>query len=142
MVSEASRATAPTSALFEGACRRLPEVTSTQTGPSSSMRVQNTASLGNIPANTILTRSPHPGNIPDRLAIRQSNDETRLPAGPFRCGQKDISGIFAGSDGAISIIENTVGFAFDGDPRSSGSGSLTAVEATVPCLSRLRPYRR
>jgi hypothetical protein len=48
------------------------------------------------------------------------------------------SGIFAGVDGAIPIIDNTVAFAFDGDPFSSGSGSLTTVEATVAIAHRLR----
>ena len=47
-------------------------------------------------------------------------------------------GTFAGSDGAISIIDNTVAFGFDGDPFSSGSGSLTTVEATVAIAHRLR----
>jgi len=49
-----------------------------------------------------------------------------------------VSGIFAGIDGAFPIIDNTVGFAFDGDPFSSGSGSLTTVEATVAIAHRLR----
>jgi hypothetical protein len=49
-----------------------------------------------------------------------------------------VSGIFADPEGAITIIDNTVGFAFDGDPFSSGSGSLTTVEATVVVANRLR----
>lgn len=48
------------------------------------------------------------------------------------------SGIFADAEGAITIIDNTVAFAFDGDPFSSGAGSLTTVEATVVIANRLR----
>jgi hypothetical protein len=48
------------------------------------------------------------------------------------------SGVFAGVDGATAIIDNTVGFAFDGNPFSSGSGSLTTVEATVAIGHRLQ----
>ena len=49
-----------------------------------------------------------------------------------------VSGVFAGVDGAIPIIDNSVGFAFDGNPFSSGSGSLTAVEATIAIANRPR----
>ena len=48
------------------------------------------------------------------------------------------SGVFADADGSITIIDNHVGFAFDGDPFSSGSGSLTTVEASVAIARRLR----
>jgi hypothetical protein len=49
-----------------------------------------------------------------------------------------VSGFFSGTDGAFSIIDNTVGLAFDGDSFSSGSGSLTSVEASVVIARRLR----
>jgi hypothetical protein len=49
-----------------------------------------------------------------------------------------VVGIFGGVDGTIPIIDNSVGFAFDGDPFSSGSGSLTAVEATILIANRPR----
>src|SRR5262245_25994370 len=50
-----------------------------------------------------------------------------------------VSGIFAGAGGAISIVDTTTGvLSFDGDPYSSGSGSLTAVEANVLIANRLR----
>ena len=48
------------------------------------------------------------------------------------------SGIFADLEGAISIIDNTVAFTFDGDPFSSGSGTLTTVEATIAIAQRPR----
>ena len=50
-----------------------------------------------------------------------------------------VSGVFAGAGGAVSIVDTTAGvIAFEGDPYSSGSGSLTAVEANVLIANRLR----
>jgi hypothetical protein len=49
-----------------------------------------------------------------------------------------VSGFFTGTNGSIPVIDNTVGLAFDGDAFSSGSGSLTTVEASVVIARRLR----
>src|SRR5262249_2877242 len=49
-----------------------------------------------------------------------------------------VSGIFGGTGGAISIVDTTTGvLRFEGDPYSSGSGSVTAVEANVLLAQRL-----
>jgi len=51
----------------------------------------------------------------------------------------NVSGVFAGSGGAISIVDTTTGaIAFEGDPYSSGSGSLTVVQADIVIANRLR----
>jgi len=50
----------------------------------------------------------------------------------------NVSGVFVGA-GAISIADSTTGpITFEGDPYSSGSGSLTVVQADIVIANRLR----